>query len=380
MNITLGKSDLLTALQIAGKGLSTKPQTPILSGIYLSAKDGRLELQSTNYEIGFILTVPAEVKTPGTAILPGKFLTEFTRKLPSDEISIDCTGSDGLAVITSGKARFTLRKMEVNDFPVLQHMDGTLRFTIKDRVLAHLVKKSAFACMKEEQRDRRPVFTGCQLEVEGREITLAATNIHRLAVKSAQIEAEAGQIRIVIPAKFLEEVTRTIASEVPTDIEVVCSHNQISMSADGIYMTSRLIEGSFPDYRRVIPRNENIRTKVTMNAASFAAAVERSSLISRTDQYNIVKLEFEDDFLHITSNSPEVGGAEETIEAEVEGDPATIAFNATYLLDAMKALDSDTCILSLQAPNEQGQNLSPITIREENDPDYIYVVTPVRTR
>ena len=180
--------------------------------------------------------------------------------------------------------------------------------------------------------------------------------------------------------KFLEEVTRTITSEVPTDIEIVCSYNQISMSAEGIYMTSRLIEGSFPDYHRVIPRDENIRTKVTMNAADFAAAVERASLISRTDQYNIVKLEFEDNLLHITSNSPDVGRAEETIEAEVEGDPAVIAFNASYLLDAMKSLDSDICILSLQAPNEQGQNLSPITIREEADKDYIYVVTPVRTR
>lgn len=380
MNITLGKSDLLTALQIVSKGLSTKPQTPILSGIYLSAKDGQLELQSTNYEIAFILTIPAEVKTPGAAILPGKYLTEFTRKLPADEVSIDCISEDGLGVITSGNARFTLRQMEVDDFPKLQRMDGTLRFTIKDRVLAHLVKKSAFACMKEEQRDRRPVFTGCQLEVEGREITLAATNVHRLAVKSEHIESDAGQIRVVIPAKFLEEVTRTITSEVPTDIEIVCSYNQISMSAEGIYMTSRLIEGSFPDYHRVIPRDENIRTKVTMNAGDFAAAVERASLISRTDQYNIVKLEFEDNLLHITSNSPDVGRAEETIEAEVEGDPAVIAFNASYLLDAMKSLDSDICILSLQAPNEQGQNLSPITIREEADKDYIYVVTPVRTR
>ena len=361
MNITLGKSDLLTALQIVSKGLSTKPQTPILSGIYLSAKDGQLELQSTNYEIGFILTIPAEVKTPGAAILPGKYLTEFTRKLPADEVSIDCISEDGLGVITSGNARFTLRQMEVDDFPKLQRMDGTLRFTIKDRVLAHLVKKSAFACMKEEQRDRRPVFTGCQLEVEGREITLTATNVHRLAVKSEHIESDAGQIRVVIPAKFLEEVTRTITSEVPTDIEIVCSYNQISMSAEGIYMTSRLIEGSFPDYHRVIPRDENIRTKVTMNAADFAAAVE-------------------DNLLHITSNSPDVGRAEETIEAEVEGDPAVIAFNASYLLDAMKSLDSDICILSLQAPNEQGQNLSPITIREEADKDYIYVVTPVRTR
>jgi len=379
MNITLAKSDLISALQIVSKGLSTKPQTPILSGVYMTAKEGQLELQSTNYELGFIVTIPAEIHMVGTAVLPGKYLTEFARKLPAEEVSIDTGSSDGLAVIRSGSARFTLRTMEVSDFPVLQRMEGTLQFTIKDRTLARLVKKSTFACLREEQRDRRPIFTGCQLEVEGKEVTFAATNVHRLAVKSELLEEDAGQIRVIIPAKFLEEVTRTITGDVPTDIHVTCSYNQISMSADGIYMTSRLIEGAFPDYRRVIPQEENIRTRVMLDAATFASAVERASLIARTDQYNIVKLAFEEGLMRISSNSPEIGEAEETIAAEVTGDDVTIAFNASYLMDAVKSLDSDTFILSLQGANAQGMNLSPITIREEADPNYIYVVTPVRT-
>jgi len=379
MNISLAKNDLISALQIVSKGLSTKPQTPILSGIYMTAKEGQLELQTTNYELGFILTIPAEIHNTGTAVLPGKYLTEFARKLPAEEVSIDTDSSDGLAVIQSGAARFTLRTMEISDFPILHRMDGTLHFTIKDRTLARLVKKSAFACLREEQRDRRPIFTGCQLEVEGKEVTFAATNVHRLAVKSEQLEEDAGQIRVIIPAKFLEEVTRTISSEVPADIHVTCSYNQVSMSSGSIYMTARLIEGTFPDYRRVIPREENIRTKVTLDAASFASAVDRASLIARTDQYNIVKLSFAQGLMRISSNSPEIGEAEETIPAEVTGDDVTIAFNASYLMDALKSLDSDTCILSLQGSNEQGVNLSPMTIREEADPNYIYVVTPVRT-
>ena len=379
MNITLGRSDLISALQIVSKGLSTKPQTPILSGVYMTAKEGLLELQSTNYELGFIVTIPAEIHTVGTAVLPGKYLTEFTRKLPAEEISIDTESSDGLAVIKSGTARFTLRTMEVSDFPVLQRMDGTLHFTIKDRTLARLVKKSTFACLREEQRDRRPIFTGCQLEVEGQEVTFAATNVHRLAVKSETLDADAGQIRVIIPARFLEEVTRTITGEVPSDINVTCSYNQVSMSSGSIYMTSRLIEGAFPDYRRVIPRDENIKTRVTLDAHVFASAVERASLIARTDQYNIVKLAFEKGLMRISSNSPEIGETEETIPAEVTGDDVTIAFNASYLMDAMKSLDSDICILSLQGANEQGMNLSPMTIHEEADPKYMYVVTPVRT-
>lgn len=379
MNISLAKNDLISALQIVSKGLSTKPQTPILSGIYMTAKEGQLELQTTNYELGFILTIPAEIHNTGTAVLPGKYLTEFARKLPAEEVSIDTDSSDGLAVIQSGAARFTLRTMEISDFPVLHRMDGTLHFTIKDRTLARLVKKSAFACLREEQRDRRPIFTGCQLEVEGKDVTFAATNVHRLAVKSEQLEEDAGQIRVIIPAKFLEEVTRTISSEVPADIHIICSYNQVSMSSGSIYMTARLIEGTFPDYRRVIPREENIRTKVTLDAASFASAVDRASLIARMDQYNIVKLSFAQGLMRISSNSPEIGEAEETIPAEVTGDDVTIAFNASYLMDALKSLDSDTCILSLQGSNEQGVNLSPMTIREEADPNYIYVVTPVRT-
>lgn len=379
MNISLAKNDLISALQIVSKGLSTKPQTPILSGIYMTAKEGQLELQTTNYELGFILTIPAEIHNTGTAVLPGKYLTEFARKLPAEEVSIDTDSSNGLAVIQSGAARFTLRTMEISDFPVLHRMDGTLHFTIKDRTLARLVKKSAFACLREEQRDRRPIFTGCQLEVEGKEVTFAATNVHRLAVKSEQLEEDAGQIRVIIPAKFLEEVTRTVSSEVPADIHVTCSYNQVSMSSGSIYMTARLIEGTFPDYRRVIPREENIRTKVTLDAASFASAVDRASLIARTDQYNIVKLSFAQGLMRISSNSPEIGEAEETIPAEVTGDDVTIAFNASYLMDVLKSLDSDTCILSLQGSNEQGVNLSPMTIREEADPNYIYVVTPVRT-
>jgi len=379
MNISLAKNDLISALQIVSKGLSTKPQTPILSGIYMTAKEGQLELQTTNYELGFILTIPAEIHNTGKAVLPGKYLTEFARKLPAEEVSIDTDSADGLAVIQSGAARFTLRTMEISDFPVLHRMDGTLHFTIKDRTLARLVKKSAFACLREEQRDRRPIFTGCQLEVEGKDVTFAATNVHRLAVKSEQLEEDAGQIRVIIPAKFLEEVTRTVSSEVPVDIHVTCSYNQVSMSSGSIYMTARLIEGTFPDYRRVIPREENIRTKVTLDAASFASAVDRASLIARTDQYNIVKLSFAQGLMRISSNSPEIGEAEETIPAEVTGDDVTIAFNASYLMDALKSLDSDTCILSLQGSNEQGVNLSPMTIREEADPNYIYVVTPVRT-
>ena len=379
MNISLAKNDLISALQIVSKGLSTKPQTPILSGIYMTAKEGQLELQTTNYELGFILTIPAEIHNTGTAVLPGKYLTEFARKLPAEEVSIDTDSADGLAVIQAGAARFTLRTMEISDFPVLHRMDGTLHFTIKDRTLARLVKKSAFACLREEQRDRRPIFTGCQLEVEGKDVTFAATNVHRLAVKSEQLEEDAGQIRVIIPAKFLEEVTRTVSSEVPADIHVTCSYNQVSMSSGSIYMTARLIEGTFPDYRRVIPREENIRTKVTLDAASFASAVDRASLIARTDQYNIVKLSFAQGLMRISSNSPEIGEAEETIPAEVTGDDVTIAFNASYLMDALKSLDSDTCILSLQGSNEQGVNLSPMTIREEADPNYIYVVTPVRT-
>ena len=368
MKISCSKSEMVNALQIVTKAIASKPQTPILSGIFLRADNGILEMQATNNEIGLINKIPAEIEEPGQVALGGRYLLEVIRKMPGDSLTLSYNRTEKIVNITSGQANFTLLSMNAAEFPTIKEIESTVNFTIKDNVLRSLIKKTVFACSKDESR---PVFTGCSLAVADNKITMAATNMHRLAVKYEQFNEELGNIKVIIPSLILQELLHNMTSEIPTDVQVSCNFNQISFAFDNLYMTSRLIEGAFPDYNNVIPSSHS--TLVTLDSAEFNAAVDRVSLISRSGDYNVIKLEFANSQLVISSNNPDVGNAVENIPASIEGPEITIAFNAQYIMDVMKNIDSSKCELRLTQP------LSPITIREEHNDAFIYVVTPVRT-
>ena len=378
MKISCLKSELINAISIVVRGIATKPQTPILSGIFLRAANGELELQATNYDTGFIVKIPAETTENGSLVLPGKYFQDLTRKLPGETIDIESIDSSAQAQITSDTANYTLRAMQVSDFPVISPLNSDVRFQIKDSELRSIVKKTTFSCSKDEQR---PIFTGCELKLEDNDLTIAATNIHRLAIKKAAVSAETHKnSKVIVPARFLDDVVHILSSDLPTLITVSSSPNHISFEFENVYMTSRIIEGAFPDYNRVIPADEKFVTRINVDAAELTAAVDRVSLIARTDQYNIIRLYFDNDEIHITSFSPEVGNAEETVKAEIKGEPIKIAFNASYIIEALRVIDGKNCTLNLQEPNEDGQSLSAITITDDSDSNFIYIVTPVRIR
>ena len=357
MKITCSKNELTNALQIVARAVATKPQTPILSGIYLRAEGTTLELQATNYEIGLVARIEADIEEPGELTVGGRYFQEVVRKLPGENVKLACTAEEKIVHIESAMAKFTLLSMNAAEFPTIQPLEGNLDFAIKDNILRDLIKKTVFACSTDEAR---PVFTGCSLEVTENKVTMAATNTHRLSVKSETFDQSIGNIKVIIPSRILQELLHNMSSDIPTDVKISCSYNQISFSFDNLYMTSRLIEGQFPNYRGVIPPD-------------FAAAVDRISLIARAGVYNTIKLEFADNQIHITSNNPEIGNAEEYIPAEIDGPDIAIAFNAQYIIDVLKNIDSKTCRIGLNQP------LSPASIQEEDDDSFVYIVTPVRT-
>lgn len=368
MQISCLKSELVNALSTVAKAVATKPQTPILSSIYLRAENGVLELQATNYEIGILSRIEAEVNEPGQISVPGRYLQEVIRRLPGDNVTLTYKADEHVVHIVSGQTNFTILTTNVNEFPTLQELQGNVQFKIKDNVLRELIKKTVFACSKDSSR---PVFTGCYLEVDDTRVTMAATNTHRLSVKFENFDEAIGNIKVIIPSTILQELLHSLTSEVPTDVTINCTYNQISFAFDNLYMTSRLIEGVFPDYRRVIP--PEFATVVTLNTTEFRAAVDRVSWISRIGDYNVVKLEFANNELHLTANSQEVGNADERIPVAIEGPDLTIAFNADYLTDVLKNITSEDCQMKLNQP------LSPAAIIEKDDEDFIYIVTPVRT-
>ena len=368
MKFTCKKQELSAAISMASKAVSSKPQTPILSGIFLKAEGGILELQATDYEIGIIAGVLSDIEEPGTVVLPGRYFQEVIRSLPDETVRFEYSAEKKTAHIRSGNANYTLRSM-LGDYPGVHRLEGDLHFTIPDTVLRSLIKKTVFACAADESR---PIFTGVHFDIAGKSMTLAGTNTHRLAVKTQTFDDEIGAMKLIVPGKTLQELLRSFTSEIPTDVQVTCSMNQISFQYENIYFTSRLIEGAFPSFANVIPKTAT--TTVTMTTSDLAAAMDRVYLISRTNEYNVMKLHFGDGNLHISSSNPDIGMSEEDVPATIAGPDIDIAFNATYLVDALKVLEGDTCTFALTKP------LAPVLVTEPNDPGFQYVVTPMRTR
>jgi len=361
---------LVQALQIVSRAVANKPQTPVLSGIHLTARKDTLELEATDYEIGIVCRIAADIEQEGESVVTGRYLQEVSRNLPDNEIAFSQTAEEPTIHITSGAANFTLLGMASRDFPGVRKIEQKMEFHIQSDVLRNLIRKTVFACSTDEAR---PVFTGCLMEIAGETVKMVATNTHRLSIKEEKIREFSGEVQqSIIPARVLGELLHTLSTEAPYDVVVSCNYNDISFSFENIFLTSRLIEGQYPDYNRVIPTE--FRTNVRMKRADFTAAVGRVSLIARSSDYNVMRLEFSRDQVHISSNNPEIGNAEEVVSAAIDGPDLVIAFNATYVNDVLKNMDSDEFCLYMN------ESLRPAEIREvEGDEAFFYVITPVRT-
>ncbi len=370
MKFSCLKSELVQAIQIAGRSIASKPQTPILSGIYIHANDDGLEIQSTDYEIGVILHVKAEVEKPGEIVVSGRYFYEVVRTLPDEEVMIEYDRSTEIIKISSGKSTFTLLSMKASDFPKIIPMREGKKFTVNSVVLKELIRRTIFSCATDETR---PLFMGALLEIEGNKVRMVATNSHRLSFDEGNIESELeGLSQYVIPKRILEEIQHILSSEIPEKVEITCTQSEMSFNIERLYITTRLIEGRYPEYRRAIP--SEFSKRVTLSTASFLSAVSRVGLIARSSEYNTIKLMFNMGEVHIYSDNPVVGKAEETMQAAIEGDDIEIAFNASYLIDVLKIINSESFILELN------DSLKPALVREPDNENFIYVITPVRTK
>lgn len=368
MKISCQKDQLHHAVQTVQKAIATKTPLPILTGIYLNAQGGKLELQATDYEVGISCTIDSNVEEAGTVVMSGRFFQEVVRRLPGDTIDIASSQEDRTIQITCGSSQFNLLSLPAEEFPVLKPISSDNTLTVKDDLLRELIKKTVFACAADEAR---PIFTGGLLEVEGPEIRMVATNTHRLALRQQPLPSAASNVKMIIPAKILHELARLLVAEDPQEVTLAWQKNQVGIQYDDVYINSRLIEGQFPDYRKVIPPSYS--TAVTIQAEDFLDAVERVSLLARDGEYNVVKFNFKQDHVLISSNNPDVGKACETVASRMDGNELEIAFNAKYITDILKNIAADELVFSLNT------SLSPASIKPVNDENYTYIITPVRT-
>lgn len=366
MIITCNTTNLNKAIQTVQRAIISKPSTPIFSGIHLLTKENKLEIQAMDLNMAIACTIEADILEAGEIVVSAKHFAELIRKLPGETIKITKNKENNTIKVESGKSEFQLLLMNEEDYPKFPEFDGNQSISLEAEKIKELIKKTIFACSNDEAR---PLFTGILVEIQDDTITFVGTNTHRLAIKSMAQETKE-PMSMIIPAKVLNEISRNLTSEVPQQVNISLLYNQIMVTIDNVVIVSRLIEGKFPDYKKVIPPKFAVKT--TVNIKELAGAVERVALFSNEGDYSIIKVSVEQNEITITSSSPDVGTGREVIACTTEGDKLNVAFNSKYILDILKNLESETAVL------EMNTSLSPVCIKSDNEPDYIYIVTPVR--
>lgn len=367
MKFSCYKSDLLEALAFTAQALPAKPQTPILSGIYLCADNSSLEIQANNFATGIIARIPVNVEEAGAVVVSGKRLVNFTKNMLDDTISFTVEGN--YLRMDSGGANVDLLTMNPDDFPKVKTPDVSGSFKILPSLLHDLIKRTIYAVAKLEDR---PIFTGVNVEIKGDTITLVATNTHRLALAKAKLPDTYTDCAFVVPANTLRTILNRInPKDTNNYITINYSTRYLTFQFDNVFVNSRLLEGMFPPYDKVFPKSTDIHTTVDTN--EFEQAINFVALMSKETEYNTVTLNVGDNAIEISSNSSEVGAANKFVEADIDGGTLQVAFNVAYIADVLKVADSTKLNIAFN------DKYSPALFTEQGNDNFVYLVTPVRS-
>ncbi|MEX1045864.1 MAG: DNA polymerase III subunit beta [Actinomycetota bacterium] len=361
MKFRCDRDVLSEALQIVQRGVSNRPGVPALTGVLIeAAKDGSLTLTTTDLEVSAQLGVEVQTQEEGSALAPARLLAEMVKNL--SEAPVEFEADQNQAKIRCAAYEGTVRLLPVEDFPALQEPSGT-KVTVEAPRFAEAVNQAARAASRDEAR---PVLTGVLVEVNREGLTLAATDSYRLAVREVTATAD-GEAKVIVPERALSEAGRAAAAEEKGELEIILDESQISFSVGKLRLTSRLIEGEFPNYRQLLP--DGYESKLSLPRQQLAEAVRRVGLLARDNAP--VRMELNALGVRLSSQSPDLGQAVEAVETKYEGDEITVAFNPHYLGDGLAAAVGDTVRLEVR------DGLKPGVIRGEAD-DFTYLVMPVR--
>jgi DNA polymerase-3 subunit beta len=370
MRVTLERSNLLKALNHVQRVVERRNTIPILSNVLLRAEDGELRMKATDLDLEVTETAPANVEQAGSTTVPAHMLYDIVRKLPDGAEVMLSVSDDTTLKLTSGRSQFLLQILPEADFPDLTAGEFSHSFRMPATGFKVLIDRTQFAISTEETRYYLNGIFFHSVEDEGELVLRAvATDGHRLA--RAQIEAPVGSEGmpgIIIPRKAVGEIQRLLEDPDGT-VMIELSDTKIRLSLDTLVLTSKLIDGTFPDYNRVIPAGND--KELTLERVSFTAAVDRVSTIS-SDRGRAVKLSLSEGQLVLSVNNPDSGSAEEEITVGYTNDDLDIGFNSRYLLDITSQLSGDEAIFMFADPG------SPTLIRDTSNNGAIYVLMPMR--
>ena len=368
MHITFPKANLQKAINVLQKVSQNKTSSNLPGAIYMTTKNGQVELQGNDFELGIRLTIDGDIKEPGTLVVGSRYFQELIRKLPGDTIELYKPEDGNSLTITSGSSEFNLVTLHPDDFSLVEQIHDQDHVNIDSFAMKELIDLTNYAAATDEDR---PVFTGALLEIKENEVTMVATDTHRMAVKKITIDEPATTpIRAIIPTKTLAEVSRLLPTDNPAMINIIWNRTQIVFNFESIYIISRLIEGTYPEYEKVIP--SQFDSSAVIDRREFAGAVDRVSLLAKDISYNVIRYDWAESNVTLSTQNTEIGMAKEDVVVEFKGTPFTISFNGRYISDILRHSTGDNIHLFLK------QN-GPVVIRQDNNPNYTYVVTPVRT-
>lgn len=371
MKVTIERSALAKALGHVQSVVERRNTIPILSNVLLQADGGALTLTTTDLDIEISESAPADVAQGGAATASALMLHDIVRKQPDGaQIRLALNGGEGRLQITAGRYEGSLAVLPDEDFPTLSTDDMATRFSMPSAELARLFAKARFAMSQEETRYYlNGVYLHAHTDGGEQRLRAAATDGHRLARLDAPLPSGAESMPgVIVPRKAVAELARLL-DDADETVEIAVSETKIRFGFGAGHLTSKLIDGTFPDYERVIPK-ENPNT-MRVDTKDFAQAVDRVSTVS-ADRTRSIKLAIENDRLRLTVNNPEAGSAMEELSVDYAGDALEIGFNARYLLDVAAQIDGETITFRLADPS------SPTVIGDEEDERARYVLMPLR--
>jgi DNA polymerase III subunit beta len=339
MKFSVSKDKLLEGLSTVQNVVSTRTTLPILSNVLLQASDGKIRITTTDLDVGIRGSVEAQVERTGATTLPARRLFSIVRELPSSEIYFDAD-TKNFASIRSGSSYFKILGLPEEEFPPLARFEDAKTFTIAQKDLKDGLKKTFYAISTEQARY---VLNGILFSFKDNKLTLVATDGRRLALVNLELEFPSSQeTEIIVPTKAVTEIQRLLREE--SEVKLSIGENQIAFELNRTLLVSKLIEGTYPNYRQVIP--PEAKERITLERETFLTAVRRVSLLA-SEKSNSVKLIFSKSNIDIVANTPEVGEAKESLPVMYNGREFAIAFNPEFLMAPLRNLSEEEIYLDL---------------------------------
>lgn len=362
VKIRCSRDDLTDRLGIVSRAVSARTAVQILAGVLLQAEGGKLTLAATDMELSLRSSLEGEVEVDGAVVIPGRLLVELTRLLPDSEVVLEHRPDERVARITCGAASYALNTYNTEDFPRLPDVELVERFAVDRAALLDTVSRVGRSASRDESR---PVLTGILVRFEAGKLVMAATDSYRLSVKETTLDVAAPELEAIVPARALGELARI--AQGAAEIEVGVHENHVIFAANDVWLTTRRIDGQFPNYGQLLP--ETFEHELVLPRMELLGVVRRVAVLAQRN--SPLRLRFEEGELTVSAQTQDVGEAQESLPIAFSGEPLEIGFNADFLRDGVESVDEDELRFRLISA------LRPGLIRSESG-DFSYLIMPIR--